>query len=249
MNIFAISDIHIELLNDKMFNDVLETLKTNIPKDIDCVMLSGDIGKPDDRLRLLFRELKKINDTIFYIPGNHEYYNEDISYTDKTLCCLDKILDSICDEENIIFLQKKCFNYKDLNIIGCTLWSNIHIKDYYSLNDSRMVFNDHKHYLNIYNDHVNWLKNELVKSDKPCIVMTHHLPSYNMVHKRFKFDNHTGFYSCLDDIIKEPIKLWIAGHTHEYINVKINNVQCVADPYGYYKEVRRTKVNWNVIKC
>lgn len=71
----------------------------------------------------------------------------------------------------------------------------------------------------------------------PCIVITHHLPSFHLVSPKYKDDLFSQcFASNLDDIVERhsnKIRLWCYGHTHEASDVVLHGVRLVCNPIGY----------------
>lgn len=77
---------------------------------------------------------------------------------------------------------------------------------------------------------------EALKNDKPTIVVTHHLPSYQSIHEKWKGSKmNPGYASELSEFIEQNpnIKTWIHGHTHESCSYSIGNTQVVCHPRGY----------------
>ena len=83
-------------------------------------------------------------------------------------------------------------------------------------------FTDYKNLINLYNSNVEWLDKTLTKNtDKKVIVITHHLPSRNLIAGYFnrpEYDlSNTCYYSNLDWMIKKHsnnLVYWFCGHSH-----------------------------------
>ena len=89
----------------------------------------------------------------------------------------------------------------------------------------------------LYYNNTLWLKNNLI-NDKPKIILTHYLPSYQFTKKYKRYLKvQSIFASDLEYIINDPIKLWIFGHTHDKFIKYINNVPCTVNALGYKKNV------------
>jgi hypothetical protein len=82
-------------------------------------------------------------------------------------------------------------------------------------------------------------------------MITHHLPSYDLIDEKYKTVNLNSVNQCFasntDNLIKEPIILWIFGHTHQPTEKIINGIKCVANPIGYPNEL--DKPDYNKIFC
>jgi predicted phosphodiesterase len=165
-----ISDIHLETRNNTSKDFIKKVLVPSAP----YLALCGDIGYPGTQLYEPF--LKYCSDNfehIFYVAGNHEFYNTDKAihlkkYKDKISSELQdeakmkeleakfpcdtieersqKIKELCSKYNNIHYLNKTIFRIPNTNIVvvGCTLWSSLEINKY-----QLIQFNDfHKIYQN-----------------------------------------------------------------------------------------------------
>jgi predicted MPP superfamily phosphohydrolase len=244
MKIQYISDIHLELLKDISIKDIVDKI---IPNANICI-LGGDIGNPFINHYEEF--LKNMNDKfnkIFIIAGNHEYYNNNIEETKI------RIIDICKNYQNISFLDNNYEDYEGYRWIGTTQWTHINnpeykINDIYSIKD----FDIEK-----YNKLHNECKQFLIDSLKECkdnniktIIITHHLPIYNLTAQKYKYmcDYSQWFNADLNDIIKQNNKIisgWFYGHTHESSVQKYYNVNFYCNPIGYNNE--NINSNYNII--
>jgi predicted MPP superfamily phosphohydrolase len=234
------SDLHLEI-SKVDFNELLNPTAKYL-------ILAGDIGNPS---KIHYREFieycSKNWKMIFLITGNHEYYLNSINETHEY------ILDIIIDFQNVKFLNNSSYNLNNkIMLYGCTLWSNI-INDekdiiYRTLNDFRYIKNmTINNYLKLHNEHVNNLK-EFIEKDYTSIIITHHLPTYKLIHDKYKNSNiNSVFCSDLEYLMKDNIKYWICGHSHSSMSVEINNCKCLLNPRGYYNENQEYKNDY-VIK-
>jgi predicted phosphodiesterase len=227
LKIQYISDIHLEFYkNLPIINAIAPVL---------C--LAGDIGYPDSKIYKDF--LINLNDNInfekiFLISGNHEYYNqcEPIEETNKKI-------NSLLQKNNlnkISFLNNSSEYYNGYLFIGSTLWSHI--------SNKKNTTNDFKYIENMTIDKCNELhKNSVdfitketeLNKDKKIIMLTHFLPSYNLIDQ--KYEAYSKYNQCFashnDNLIVDPVVLWIYGHTHSPKESMINNIPLVCNPIGY----------------
>jgi|LakMenEpi03Aug12_release.lakeMendotaPanAssembly.Ray.scaffolds.fasta_scaffold167150_4 predicted MPP superfamily phosphohydrolase len=161
-----VSDIHLETHHNTSKAIFEKILKPSAP----YLALCGDIGYPGAQLYEPFLKYCSENfEQVFYIAGNHEYYNDSraIKYL-KTKQFIEK---SVSEEElrrlsakvpretpesrntkireicsqflNIHFLDKEIYQIPNTNVIvvGCTLWSQLDMDPYmYSrFNDFNMI--------------------------------------------------------------------------------------------------------------
>ena len=216
-----ISDIHLEKRKYKN-NIILEH-----PVKANNLILAGDIGNP---LKPNYKEyLKYCSDqhqNVFLITGNHEYWHNTIEETDK-------LIQQICSPyKNIYFLNNRFMDFNENNrsirLFGGTMWSFVmyQYKDNPST-DNKLIkdFNfDKRNYI-----HFDTLRN--IISKKSDIIITHHAPTYKVIHK--KYDNYKQKYlfaSHLDNILNMP-EYWVCGHLHEYEHHNKVILNCCDEEY------------------
>ena len=77
----------------------------------------------------------------------------------------------------------------------------------------------------------------LGEDPKKYVVCTHHSPSHQSCHPRYKHDQimNGGYHSDLEQFIMDRpnIKLWTHGHTHEDFDYMVGNTRVVCNPRGY----------------
>ena len=217
MKLQYISDIHLER----------RTKFPRIKPKSSKLALLGDIGHPH---KPLYRDFIKYTshhwNKVFVIAGNHEYHSKthnfnDINYQIRNICS---------QHNNVHFLNNESFKLNNYTILGTTLWSNIkYIRYPY----------DHK-LLKLHVDSTLWLKDNLNKipGNNKAIVLTHHLPSYKLIvgkYKDLEIYNKIGdrFASNLDNIICDPVKIWLCGHSHITYQTYINNVYVGINSMGH----------------
>lgn len=240
-----ISDLHIEFIKGE------PKFEKRFPfKDGEILCLAGDIGYPQhDNYK---RFLKYCSDKFKYvvlIAGNHEYYmKQSIEETNK-------MISDICSEyNNVIFLNNRThyFEEYDIYIIGTTLWTNtMHLieNDVTDYNDFHRIQNMHINLMNeLHEQSKEFLITELDKlkeMDSKIIVMTHHLPSYLMIHNKYKGHPLSPLFANQMEYIFDNYKIdwWICGHSHTNMQINIGKTQVVLNPVGYPGE--NYKINMN----
>lgn len=237
-----LSDIHLEFYEKFVDFELIPCVKKVIDsinsEQVNILLLAGDIGYPTD---LIYKEflyfVSAFFDHVLLIKGNHEYYCE--IENEK----IDDLIQSVCENTNIIFLNNSswCYNGK-IRFLGTTLWSNINRIGYRCLNDKEYCYDSLDEAIELHNDSVKWLEssiNQYSDSDIPCIVLTHHLPSNECIHPKYQLwtDINTAFASDLEYLMKKPIKAWFFGHTHLPCQARINGVYLACNPSGYPDEL------------
>lgn len=225
------SDIHAEFGIDilKKCFDICSSNRTKY------LIFAGDITNFTKREKILTRlsELKEYTDNIVYILGNHEYYG-----TKDYKGALNEYK-KLCNNLGIHLLENSSIETDDFIFYGSTMWTYPDTKAFTRMND-QYSFNDIQDVYDIHEESVFQLNKYLIeyKSTKPLVVITHHLPSFLLIEKKYQTYGsiNTGFASELDEFIQRPIKYWIYGHTHSPNDTFINGVRLVCNSWGYPKE-------------
>lgn len=243
MKIQLVSDLHLELNNVNDYNDII-----SISAPILC--LGGDIGNPMQENYIGLLDWCHENyEKVFIITGNHEYYTKDMSIED-----INKKIENIADKyDNIYFLNNSHHVLSDEYVIlGTTLWSYIK-KDEEELvallmNDFNKILDlNIKEYNKLHFKCYFWLNNEIKKYNhlfgKKMIILTHHLPSFQVINEKYKNSCiNSGFASDLELLIKkENVKYWFFGHSHTSCDTVISDCQLISNPYGYHNENNKYK--------
>lgn len=226
------------------------------PTTEEILILAGDISWPVNRhgrISAAFRELlldfkQRWNDIIL-VPGNHEYYAGRTAGLEPH--DVDVLLRQFGQEVGVHVLQKASVVLDDMRFIGCTLWSDISTAAFYGMNDRLIPGNDYLSHLARHIEQREWLEGELAADTRPTVVVTHHLPSEQLVHPAYAGGDNTGYFTDLESVItryQDRIKLWCCGHTHEQIRVAVAGVPIITNPLGYPQEYRRTKPLWGRVE-
>lgn len=236
MKIQFASDLHLE------FSDNSRWLKdTPLTPVGDILLLAGDIGYLDDEIysKHAFWNwcAENFKETIV-VPGNHELY-KGFDINDLTEGWELKIRD------NISAVYNKVAHYEDIDLIFSTLWAEIPLRDAYftekGVSDFRRI-RDGKRFLSwerFNHEHrkcVDFISQSIVESNaKTKIVVTHHVPSFQLMDKEFSESMINGaFTSNLDRMIEIlPIDYWIYGHSHRNIETVIGNTKMLTNQLGY----------------
>jgi predicted phosphodiesterase len=234
MKIQYISDIHLEFYKDDF--------KFKLIPSAPILCLCGDIGYPSNLNYINFLKWCSENyKKIFLITGNHEYY--DTTSVEET----DRIIEELIKPfTNITFLNNKVEKYEELTFVGCVLWSEIPLRikkheikffnDFKKIKLDNNIFLTKETYNLLHQKDLQFLKDAL-KNNKNIICLTHHMPSYKMIHKQYEYCEYNFlFASFLDYLIKDNVKVWLCGHSHVHITININNVICTLNPFGYPDE-------------
>lgn len=228
MKIQYASDLHLE------FADNWRYLKAH-PLEVtgDILLLAGDIGYlgDDNYSKHPFWDWASENyKEVHCCMGNHEFYK----YYDVATLPDGYLLEI---RPNVFSHYNGVVRIGDTDIILSTLWSRIPLEDAYFteqvISDFRRIlykgelmthaqFNaEHKRCLTFIKDAV--AHSQAVHK----IVVTHHVPSFRMLHPKFQGSKANGAFTVeLEDYITDSgIDYWIYGHSHTNINARIGNTK------------------------
>tara|TARA_Y100000780_G_C13621477_1_gene392728 strand:+ start:110 stop:862 length:753 start_codon:yes stop_codon:yes gene_type:complete len=238
MDIYYISDLHLEF--DKNYKKSIDELFGNIDDEV-IMIIAGDVCSFDyfERYQYFIKYISRFEHVLIVI-GNHEYYNsKNIDMDDIEYC----INEEIKLYQNIHLLNNNTIEIGGYYFIGTTLWSKTYDKKG-KINDYRKIYFDGKLLTTnktneLHNDAVNFLEKEIKNDNINKIIITHHLPSYELIHSEYRTIQmkriHDYFYTDLEYLM-DDIKYWICGHTHKKMKRKIKNCNLLTNPLGYPNE-------------
>jgi hypothetical protein len=229
----------------------------------EVLILGGDILcarhlKKDGKLRKVYKDfLKKCSDNfawVLYIAGNHEAYGYNYEGT------WDVLKENL--PEGIHLMEDNVVKIADVNFIGSTFWTDFRNENALEMMEAAQCMNDYKvirigsNYrkmnpddtLKFHKKSKQFLLDqlELLKNQK-IWVLTHHAPSYQSVHEKFKRNGiaNGAYVSDLDDLILDhpEIRVWSHGHTHTSFDYKIGDCRVVCNPRGYYNGYNNADLN------
>ncbi len=242
MKIFYMSDLHLEF-------GPLSLVDFEGTKD-DIVILSGDIGVAASirSLHSFLAELKERVRLVLYIPGNHEFYGQNMSKSLEDLYTMQHQLGN-----NVIFGEKIYRVINDIAFIGATMWTDFKNRDWYAMQHcSRNMSDfdvirhgkDNRRFLpedsiNIFEDHYKFIEHSvrIARADNlKTVVFTHHGVSEIASLPQFKGSILQGafFASMEDEILTWQPNVWIHGHIHNTVDFSIDQTRILTNPRGYY---------------
>ena len=236
MKIQYASDLHLEFAQNWQF---LKSHPLEVAGDI--LVLAGDIGYLDDNTYTLhpFWDWAADNyQQVLVVPGNHEFYN----YYDIATIKGGLLLEI---RPNVKVYYNEVVRIGEAEIVLSPLWARIPLQDAFvtesGVNDfRRILYNQERLTFTAFNaEHdrcVQFIKDASREvSDATRIIVTHHVPSFQLSSPDFKESRINGaFVSDEDDLIENSkASHWIYGHSHRNINAKIGNTQCLSNQLGY----------------
>jgi predicted phosphohydrolase len=246
MKIYYGSDLHLEFRTDC----------PKIPTDGDILLLNGDIIPIASIIIYLdlFKEISFNFEKVYYVLGNHEYYHGDFNIILGDI----RTFFTKHNINNIIVLNN---DYYKLNneyyVFGSTLWTDFKncnplIKYYYShrLNDCRQIKNINSEIIYSENkkarEFIKESYEEIKKLNKKLIVMTHHAPSVQCIHPKYKNSGDMNYYYANTRLIEDYcyeddniITKWLFGHCHNEFNFTEGSINIFSNPMGYPGENKK----------
>jgi predicted phosphodiesterase len=250
MKLQLLSDLHIE---------VHPNLQIAPAPGADLLVLAGDIGsyQPGSRLAAPDFGLSRFSPRhgwpvpVVYIPGNHEYDNEDFDEIHARLR-------ETCEALDIGWLEREVRVIDGVRFVGTTLWAdfdalvepgdsmaevlrkrgkamraaNFYLEKAATRRDGEIFLAEplREHSLICQA----WLRDAL--EEEFCgttVVITHFAPTLASADPRYGLNPGTaGFCNSLDDLLPRA-ELWLHGHLHCQFDYVKDGCRIVANPLGY----------------
>ncbi len=222
------SDIHFEFLGEKEGKAYIDSL----PRlDVDGVIIAGDIGDFKTFptcLKLLCEHFAPT--PILYVAGNHEHYHGSVPMVRS------KRQELAASIPNLINLDCSSVEIGGVKISGATLWFPFDPMNFLyqkNMGDFHVIKNLMDH---VYDE--NEKAKEFFKSEKPDVIVTHHLPCHAVVHPNYIGSPLNRFFVGGDEnlVLNLAPKVWLYGHTHTPTDIILNESRFVCNPFGYPSE-------------
>lgn len=235
MKIQYMSDLHLE------FGTM------DIPEVIgDVLILAGDIHVGTRGVGWINHASEKFKDVI-YVLGNHEFYHNDMFDLPRAL------KQPSLFNDNVHFLDNDCVTINGIKFAGSTLWSDMTLDAFGSMNDSNLISMPvAKDLYATYSKEakLNYIKmlhknaKLFLHNNKDAdVVITHHCPHIKSINTNRYPDNsmNTGYYTdILKEFVNSPhvnngsnIKHWVCGHTHSVVEYEEYGIKVHNNCRGY----------------
>jgi predicted phosphodiesterase len=233
MKLHIVSDLHFE--HDPQWR---------LPRaEADVLVLAGDIAPGLRGLGAFF----KYGKPVIYVPGNHEYYGENM----PGLAAAMRLYAKTC---GITILDKDEAVIGGVRFLGTTLWTDFHLfgadrarealayadkhlNDYITIRNGKGGWFTAAQSGELHRTSAAWLERKLSEPFAgPTVVVTHHAPHPNSVNKRF--GGHLLNCAFVSDLSRMmgTADLWIHGHTHDSFDYTVGSTRVLANPKGYRDE-------------
>lgn len=229
MKIDYVSDLH------------LEKSPLRLPKsNSDILILAGDIYHVslfDYNISGFFDDISSKYEHIIYVPGNHEYYDSDLTVIDS--------LRSFCNRYgNVYVLDNQTKIIDNVQFICGTGWTHFNNLDAGTMKQASRIINDYRRIKNgnemltVYNiieKHAEYIKffKSVDKSNYINIAVSHHSPTVLTAANNNSSYETKGCYCSDMTPYMDGIKYWIHGHQHDGIDVDYNGCKIRSNSRGY----------------
>ena len=244
------SDLHIEW--DDLYNlpggDILLVAgDLLIGGELNPERTDGEARRNRERYtRFVAEEFRKYW-RVLVVLGNHDYWG---CYLGEAPVIIRAFLAKYAP--NAVLLDDEFTEIDGVRFIGSTLWATYGcgtanhyllqkgMKDFARIkkHGARFLVGD----LNAAHQRSVAFLQQALLTDKPCVVITHHAPTYLAINrKRFPDGNWDDAYASNQHelILNSPqVKVWLHGHVHYRYRKQIGETRIVANPRGYYGEER-----------
>lgn len=231
------SDIHLER-RQLSFDQI-------ITPNADILALVGDIGSPFEPRLQEFLAWCSIKFTyVFFVPGNHEYYNTQ----GVDIATINQQLHHICSRHtNVIFMYNRTYVLGKYAFIGSILWSEVPQEHkaaiQHMMNDYRYIFKQQNIVITPddttieYHKNKQWIEQQIIQARNHNlipIILTHHTPSFIRTSAP-EHDGGISKYAFSSKLTCPPgvIRLWCCGHTHYNFHHSEEGYELISNQFGY----------------
>jgi len=238
MKIQLLSDLHFEFHPDagRAFVADLDPYQERLAvvhpvDDLDVLVVAGDLAVASDLVRSLSRLCRRyLHTKVVYVSGNHDFYGSDRE------CVLDDMKTASTLNPNLAWLDCSLVEIGGVRFLGAPLWFPAYegdparkslLTDFSAIEDFELwVYEENARA-------VAFFERELLPGD---VVVTHHLPSQLCVAPQYQGSPLDPFFVCdmTRLIVERRPRLWLHGHTHSSVNVRIADTTVLCNPLGYW---------------
>ena len=236
MKVQYASDLHLEFPDNTR---LIGTKPFKVKGDV--LVLAGDtvlLHRLDELRRHPFFDWCADNYShTFLVPGNHEYYFDDIGSPPDSWEMELRPNVRMCEIRSVVI--------DDTELILSTLWSHIPMKDWLTLRNGMSDFKLIRYngkpltattYNALHERDLGFIQAAVKASGAAHkVVVTHHVPSRLLVAPEFRGSSlESGFTVDLTDYIETSgVDLWVYGHSHRSIEAVIGGTRMASNQMGY----------------
>lgn len=236
MKIQILSDQHVD------FKQNFSYFSNRCMSRSDIMIVAGDLCPHNSSIHESYIRdnfLSKWKNTII-IPGNHEFYGSHVN--DDWFGSKRQIFQN--GDNTVYYVNNEVIEIDEVYFICSTLWSHIGYEKasqiQYMMNDYRQIQGLTVDQVNVYHEINREFLIESIESiptGKKCVLVTHHVPSFNLISDRWRGNElNDAFSADMDTFIMKydhKISLWIHGHSHDRIDKRLGETRFIRNPMGY----------------
>ncbi len=229
------SDLHLEFhLNRKWLAKYPLAVKGDVLLLGGDIMLLAEIGNHQDFLDYLSAHFE----TTYWIPGNHEFYNNDIESK------MGLVQEAV--RENVFLVNDTVITLGDTDVICSTLWSHIGEANRMELTRALTDFRAIKmggnrltaaDYNQMHEQSRLFITGAVEQSTaRHKVVLTHHVPTFMNYPAKYRGDVMSEAFAVeMHDFIEDSgVDAWLYGHTHSNTpDFRIGRTQLLTNQLGY----------------
>lgn len=208
--------------------------------DADLLVLAGDIAPGLRGIGAFF----KYGKPVLYVPGNHEFYGENMPGLLAALRLYAK-------PAQVTILHQDEIVIGGVRFLGATLWTDFavqgaerrdqaiayaekHLNDYITIRNGKGGWLTARESAEMHGRDRAWLEARLAQPFAgPTVVVTHHAPHPLSIHRRFDGHLMTGAFASDLGQLMGRAALWVHGHTHDSFDYAVAGTRILANPKGY----------------
>ena len=215
---------------------------------VDIIILAGDIHSGVEGLEWARGVFP--NQTIIYVPGNHEYYGACMPTLRSKFREVAKRLDIHLLDNHVITLD-------NIRFYGTTLWTDFDLykqrvgynatvaeakakrvmPDFSEIEQPEGAVLTIAEVKQLHQKAIAWLEVELAKPfDGKRVVISHHAPLEQCIPKQYKGDLLSPVFASNLEHLMGLMDVWIHGHVHEPVDLYVSGTRIFANPGGYPNE-------------
>ena len=262
----TIQPVNIQLLSDLHLESHPHFAPQFAP-GADVLVLAGDIGSYQNdssltRIGIADFGLGRFANwpcPVVFVPGNHEYDNQEFDEAHARLR-------ELCRRLGFIWLEREVVMLQGVRFVGCTLWTdfdaltstravtsqvtigqqlaardkacraaNFALRKNHALIAGQPMLADGVRALGLQSQA--WLRQALsIPVEEKTVVVTHFAPSLRSADPRYGINPGTaGFCNALDGLLPQA-QLWLHGHLHCPVDYTVGGCHVVANPLGYARK-------------
>ncbi|MDN3556767.1 metallophosphoesterase [Halomonas maura] len=219
------------------------------PVACDVVVLAGDIHVGCQGLA--WAAARFAGTPVLYVPGNHEFYG-------ACMATLRAELAVEAERLGIHLLDNRSLTLGGVRFHGLTLWTDFALDDQAPGDISALAERVARRLMpdfrlieqpagavftpaesrRLHAEALGWLSAELARPvDGPRVVISHHAPLADCIPEHYRGDPLSPAFASRLSRLMGRMDLWIHGHVHVPLDLRVAGTRVIANPGGYPGEL------------